>query len=162
MTMRFTLQAGLTPEQVRFVAGAQIERLLAGEDPVDLGPAPGRERLALDLLVERVTTWLVVGFGRLMAGGGAEEQVELARLACRVAREEPSSGVLAAIDDLLAGYADRPVPAGSPRPYEPVAVLPLILAAVLARTPDGPAPGVEIRDSALMRSFRVDAPTGSA
>jgi predicted TIM-barrel fold metal-dependent hydrolase len=149
MTTRFALQAGLTPEQVRFVSGAQIERLLAGEAPAELGPAPGRERLAQDMLVERVTTWLAVAFGRLMAGDAAEEPVELARLACRVPNEEPSAGVLATINDLLAGYADRPAPPGSPRPYDPVAVLPLILAAVLARTPDVRAPGGELRDSAL-------------
>src|SRR5205807_8349723 len=37
MALRFALQAGLTPEQVRAVAGAQIERVLGGEEPADLG-----------------------------------------------------------------------------------------------------------------------------
>src|SRR6266480_4774720 len=51
MALRFALQAGLTPEQVRSVAGSQIARLVVGDEPVDLGPAPGRERLAPDMLV---------------------------------------------------------------------------------------------------------------
>jgi prepilin-type N-terminal cleavage/methylation domain-containing protein len=148
MTLRFALQAGLTPEQVRSVAGAQLEHLLAGEDLDDLGSAPGRERLAPDLLVERVSSCLMVGFGRLMAGGVAEEQVALARLACRVPADDPSARVLAAVDGILAGYEDRPPPPGSPRPFDFATVLPIMLAVVLARTPDVPAPGVELGESA--------------
>jgi predicted TIM-barrel fold metal-dependent hydrolase len=149
MALRFALQAGLTPEQVRSVAGAQIERLVAGDEPADLGPAPGRARLTSDMLVERVSSCLMVGFGRLMAGGVAEEQVALARLACHVPADDPSARVLAAIDRLLEGYADRPPPPGSPRPFDPAAILPIILAAVLARTPDVPAPGVDLGESSL-------------
>ena len=148
MALRFALQAGLSPEQVRSVAGAQIERVLAGEDPDDLGPAPGRERLAPDLLVERVSSCLMVGFGRLMAGGEAEEQVALARLACRVPTDDPSTGVLTAVDEILAGYEDRPPPPGSPRPFDLSAVLRVMLAVVLARTPDVPVPGLDLGESA--------------
>jgi uncharacterized protein len=148
MAMRFALQAGLTPEQGRSVASTQLERVLTGEDPDDLGPAPGRERLAPDLLVERVSSCLMVGFGRLMAGGEAEEQVALARLACHVPADDPSAGVLAAVDGILAGYEDRPPPPGSPRPFDLAAVLPVMLAVVLARTPDVPAPGLDLGESA--------------
>jgi len=148
MALRFALQAGLTPEQVRAVAGAQVERVLRGEEPADLGPAPGRERLTPDLLVERVSSSLMAGFGRLMAGGAAEEQVALARLACRVPVDDPSERVLAAVDRVLAGYEDRPPPPGSPRPFDLAAVLPIMLAVVLARTPDVRAPGVDLGESA--------------
>jgi len=118
------------------------------EDPDDLGPAPGRERLATDLLVERVSSWLMVGFGRLVAGGLAEEPVALARLACHVPADEPSAPALAAIGDLLADYRDLPPEPGSPREFNFAAILPIMLAVVLARTPDVPAPGVARGESA--------------
>ena len=41
LALRCALQAGLSAEQIRGVCGAQLERLLAGEEPLDLGPAPG-------------------------------------------------------------------------------------------------------------------------
>ena len=40
-TMRCAFQAGLSGEQVRGVMGAQVERMLDGDDPLDLGPPPG-------------------------------------------------------------------------------------------------------------------------
>jgi len=109
---------------------------------------PGRERLATDLLVERVSSWLMVGFGRLVAGGLAEEPVALARLACHVPADEPSAPALAAIGDLLADYRDLPPEPGSPREFNFAAILPIMLAVVLARTPDVPAPGVARGESA--------------
>src|SRR5439155_36317 len=81
MAVRFALQAGLTPEQVRSVASTQLECILAGQDPHDLGPPPG-----------------------------------------------------------------------SPRPFDLAAVLPVMLAVVLARTPDVPTPGVDLGESAASAS----------
>ena len=152
MTLRFGLQAGLTPQQLRSIAGLQLERILAREDLDDLGPAPGRERLASDLLVERVSSWLMVAFGRLVAGGLAEEPVALARLACRVPDDDPNARVLAVIADLLAGYEDLPPEPGSPREFNFAAILPIMLAVVLARTPDVPAPGLDLGESAASAS----------
>lgn len=152
MTLRFSLQAGLAPPHVRSIAGAQLERLLAGEEPEDLGPAPGRERLTTDLLVERVSSWLMVAFGRLVAGGLAEEPVALARLACRVPLDEPNAAVLAGIGGLLAGYEDVPPEPGSPREFNFAAILPVLLAVVLARTPDVPAPGLDVGESTASAS----------
>jgi hypothetical protein len=40
VVLRAALAAGLTAEQVAMVAGGQLERLLAGVEPLDLGPAP--------------------------------------------------------------------------------------------------------------------------
>ena len=40
-TLRCGIQAGLTDEQVRLAMGGQFKRLLAWEDPIDAGPAPG-------------------------------------------------------------------------------------------------------------------------
>ena len=41
LMLRCARAVGLTPEQVAMIAGGQIERVLAGEDLLDLGPAAG-------------------------------------------------------------------------------------------------------------------------
>ena len=40
VVLRAALAAGLSAEQIAIVAGGQLERLLAGAEPLDLGPAP--------------------------------------------------------------------------------------------------------------------------
>ena len=39
--LRYALLVGLDGDQIRTIAGGQIERILAGEEPADLGPPPG-------------------------------------------------------------------------------------------------------------------------
>src|SRR4051812_29938664 len=63
MSFRCALQAGLTAEQIHGIAGAQVERALAGREPLDLGEPP-REPRALDPLLERVVTHLTSAMGR--------------------------------------------------------------------------------------------------
>src|SRR4051795_6460300 len=41
MAFRCALQSGVSPEALVSVGGAQMERLVTGADPLDLGPAPG-------------------------------------------------------------------------------------------------------------------------
>src|SRR5829696_5268006 len=53
MALRCALQAGLTPAQVRGVAGENMARVLDGGRPADLGEPPGQPTQALDLLLER-------------------------------------------------------------------------------------------------------------
>ena len=55
--LRFALQAGLTADAVHTIAGAQLERLLDGDEPLDAGPPPGEAR-PLDLLLERAVSHL--------------------------------------------------------------------------------------------------------
>jgi hypothetical protein len=40
VAIRCALHAGLTPPQIQAVTGGQLQRLLAGDDPANLGPAP--------------------------------------------------------------------------------------------------------------------------
>ena len=89
LTLRCALQAGLTVEQMRAVCGAQLERLLAHEEPLDLGPAPGAPERPSDLILERVYVYLMAGLARLIVGAPAEDVVGLARLACKVDQEAP-------------------------------------------------------------------------
>jgi predicted TIM-barrel fold metal-dependent hydrolase len=135
MHMRCAVQAGLEPPALRSIAGAQLERLLAGEDPVDAGPPPGTAR-PLDPLLERTVAHLVQAIGRLFGGGDPEEPVALARLACAVGDQGPHADVFAAVLELLDRHAAVDLPADEGR----AAARLLIAAATVARTPDVPLP----------------------
>ncbi len=99
--LRHALQLGLSEEQVRAVAGAQLERLLASEDPLDLGPPPGAEAVKADPLLDRVHSFLMTAVGRMIGGGDPEEPLGLAELACEVGDEAPQAPVCRAVLSLL-------------------------------------------------------------
>jgi uncharacterized protein len=137
--LRCALQAGLTPAQVRGVAGGTIARVLDGLPPEDLGPAPGPPAAPLDLLLERVVTNLCSAFGRVAGAADPDEPIGLARLCCAVGTDGPHDDVFAAVLQALDRYAAQlaPPPAGQ---RFPVAVRHLVHALVIARTPDVPLP----------------------
>ena len=139
MTLRCALQAGLSPEQVRGVAGRNMARVIAGERPADLGPAPGQPDRAFDLLLERVVINLSGTFARLAAQADATEMLVLARLACAVGTDGPHADVHAAVLDSLDRYEAELAPP-PPGVRFPVAMRHLIQALVVARTPDVPLP----------------------
>ena len=78
--IRYALVVGLDGDQIRTIAGGQIERILAGEEPLDLGPAPGPPG-AQDPGMERVVSHLMTAMGRAMAEGDPSVSVALGRLA---------------------------------------------------------------------------------
>ncbi|HEX6712721.1 MAG TPA: amidohydrolase family protein, partial [Thermoleophilaceae bacterium] len=82
--LRCCLQAGLSADQTRAVMGGQTARLVAGEEPLDLGPALSRRELPADLLLQRVHTFLATAIGRIFSGNDGRETLALARLACEV------------------------------------------------------------------------------
>src|SRR5829696_5180794 len=58
LTARLAIQAGLSPEQIRGVMGGQLDRLVASDEPLELGPVPtAYEPLAPEL--ERLYVTLV-------------------------------------------------------------------------------------------------------
>jgi predicted TIM-barrel fold metal-dependent hydrolase len=138
LAFRCALQAGLSAEQIHGVAHAQLEQLLAGDGPLDLGPPPG-DAHALDPLLERVVSHLTSAMGRAFARADPSESIVLARLACDVGDDAPNAHVFAAVLELLDLFEDHlapPVP-GSPRPESAR----FLLAALnVARTPDVPLP----------------------
>jgi predicted TIM-barrel fold metal-dependent hydrolase len=139
IALRCALQAGLTPEALRCVAGAQAARLVAGEEPLDAGPPPGPPP-PLDPLLERVVSHIVAALGRIFGRTDAEESVGLARLSCAVGEEADGAEVFSAVLELLDLYdahVGDPPPAG--RPF-PLTVRFLVAALILARTPDVPLP----------------------
>jgi uncharacterized protein len=138
--MRCALQAGLEPAALRSIAGAQLERLLAGEEAADAGPPP-RAAHALDPLLERVVAHLTQALGRMFARGDPDEPVALARLACAVGEEGPHADVFAAVLELLDLYEANIAPAVDGRPI-PAASRFLVTALVVARTPEVPLPAL--------------------
>ena len=143
LTLRCALQVGLSAEQVTTVMGDQLDRLLAGEKPIDTGPAPGPPDIATDLILDRVFAYLIVGLGRLIAGAPADEMVALARLGCTVDDHAPQAPVcraMAALIDLGEQMASASTDLTTPSPQRLAALGPLLLAATLAATPRVPVP----------------------
>jgi uncharacterized protein len=139
--LRCALQAGSTVEQVRAIAGGTLERILAGGEPEDLGPAPGPPRESLDPLLERAISHLTSGFARIVGGADAAEPLALARLACAVGPDHPLSDVFAAVLGRLDRY-DADLAPAPPGARFPVALRHVVHALVIARTPDVPLPSL--------------------
>jgi uncharacterized protein len=140
MAMRHGLQVGLAPEVVRQVVGGQAARLAEGEEPLDLGPAPGVGSLARDPLLERVYAFLLSALGQMFNGVDPQETLSLAQLACDVGEGAPHAHVYEHILGLLEARADyQPGSDGRPARFAP-GIHFIIVAAALARTPDVPLP----------------------
>jgi hypothetical protein len=139
--LRLALQAGLSQEAVRTLAGAQLERILAGGESIDAGPAPSNTK-PFDLLLERTVSHLNQAIARSFDHGDPEEPVALARLACAVGEEGPHADLFAAVLGLLDRYEEMLGPAPPGGRY-PDALRLLVAASTIARTPDVPLPDIE-------------------
>jgi hypothetical protein len=134
--IRCALQARLSHDQVRSVMGGQIERLVNGEDPLDMGAAPGARGQASDVLLARVETFLTTAIGRVFGGVEADELLGLARLACYTGEEEEHRAVFASILRLLDLHERH----GELRGPGARGVHLILTAICLAATPDVPVP----------------------
>jgi predicted TIM-barrel fold metal-dependent hydrolase len=124
ITLRCAHFTGLTPEAIALVMGGQLERLLAGEAPLDVGPAPGPAETALSPGESRIVSLLSGAGGCMLGGGDPSQSLELARLALA---DDPASvdGGPSAIAELI---EECPSPS-------PDAIRALVLALTLAATP---------------------------
>ena len=148
MAIRCAFEVGLEPEQVRHVAGAQLQHLLDGRPPADLGPAPGSQELRLDIVTQRIHDYLVAALSRMLIGDPARDYVGLARLACEVGdaaeHVEAARSVLKLLDELdpfveSTGY--QPPEAGAPGPRLPYPGISIVVtAANISMTPHVPVP----------------------
>ena len=140
MTTRNALQLGLDHEQAAAVAGGQALRLANGEDPLDLGPPVGSERLSRDPLLDRVYSFLMSALGQMFNGVEPAETLALVRLACDVGDDAPQTLVCRWVVELLdqrEGYS----PEGDGRPARFAPGLHFMVAALgIVRTPDVPMP----------------------
>ncbi len=139
MTFRCALQVGLEPAALEAVAGGQLRRLLAGEEPVDLGPAPGPPARGADPLLLRVVFYLAWACALTTQGIDAVEMMDLARLACVVGDQAPQARLCASISALIDLAAAAPV--GEELRDRFVRFQILATAGTLAATPDVGAPG---------------------
>ena len=140
MTVRNALQVGLSTDQALVVAGGQALRLVNGEDPIDLGPAPGPGRLSQDPLLDRVYSFLMSALGQMFNGVEPAETLALVRLACDVGDDAPQAPVCDWVLRLLE-ERERYSPEGDGRPARFAPGLHFVVAAVgVVRTPDVPVP----------------------
>lgn len=137
--LRCAREVGLSPEAMAAIAGGNVERVLAGEPPPDLGGPPGRGALGRRWLAgERVVAYAAAACQMAFRGGDPTEALALARLACQV----PTGGadgseprLLGTVDGLLAEAQD----ALARDPEHPrSAIYPAMGAQILAGTPRVP------------------------
>jgi predicted TIM-barrel fold metal-dependent hydrolase len=138
MHLRLALQAGLGTDAIRSIAGGQMQRLLDGEDPLDLGAAPGAAR-PIDPLLERVVSHSAQAVARMFGRGDPSEPVALTKLACGVGEDGAHAEVFAAVLGLLETYEENLGEAPPGQRIAPAARL-LVAAMTVARTPDVPLP----------------------
>ena len=136
IAMRIALQARLSAAQRESIAFGQIERLLAGDDPLDVGPAPGPDVLRTDPLLARVGHYLTGAVAQGIVGGDGAEQADLARLSCLVGDDAPQAPICRSILSLLELHGE--LAAGETLPERFGRLHLLVLAAALAATPDVP------------------------
>lgn len=136
--LRLALQAGYSAEQLRLMSAGQSLRIAAGDPLGVAGPAPGERERAPHVLLDRVAELLQLATILTFRTGDAAEQVALARLACDVPSGLDDAPIFAAVRTLLDAY-----PVG-PEPRSSIALL--MLAGVIARTPDIPLPAVTLVD----------------
>jgi uncharacterized protein len=140
MTTRNALQTGLDHDQARAVAGGQATRIVNGEDPLDLGPAPGSERLPHDPLLDRVYSFLMSALGQMFHGVEPTETLALVRLACDVGDDAPQAPICRWVVQLIE-ERERYSPDGDGRPPRFAPGLHFMVGALgIVRTPDVPVP----------------------
>jgi uncharacterized protein len=138
--LRYALQVGLSEGQARGVLGDQTTRLLAGEEPLDLGPAVGPGALDNDPLLDRVHGYLTAAVGQMINGLEGRETLALAQLACEVGDESPHAELCEVILTLIqAAIEYDPVPGERPPRFTPGTHF-VVFASVLAKTPAAPLP----------------------
>jgi hypothetical protein len=145
MAFRCALQAGVAPSALPVIGGGQMARLVAREDPLDLGPAPGTATLSNDVLMWRVCSYLQTALARMMLQNEPQEYLALARLACEVGSGAPQAAVcrsvLALLDRFDRYVAEQPpeLAGGMPGRRFPGMHL-VVTASIVALTPSVPVP----------------------
>ena len=132
--------------------GGQLERLLAGAEPLDLGPAATAPAPGPGPALKRVHTLLVTAAARLTTGYPGAEHVELARLACELPAGHANAAVARSIRDVIDRRAISGERSSARGPRAPANVdltarhvtwlgfHLIFVAAAIARTPNLPIP----------------------
>ena len=122
--------------------GQQLARIVAGEEPIDVGPAPGHNAVGRRVIeAERVVSYCAAGLQVAFRGMDPGEPIALARLACRTCRDGEVRELLSYIDALLAIGQQS----AAAHPEVPFAIMPAtLLAMTLAGTPEAGLPSVSV------------------
>jgi uncharacterized protein len=140
MAGRNALQAGLDAGQAAAVLGGQARRLVNGDDPLDLGPAPGSAGLTHDPILDRVYSFLMSALGQMFHGVEPAETLALVRLACDVGDDAPQAPVCRWVVGLIE-ERERYSPEGDGRPERFAPGLHFMIGALgIVRTPDVAVP----------------------
>jgi predicted TIM-barrel fold metal-dependent hydrolase len=135
--LRSALQVGLSPEQIRCIASEQALRIAEGQPLAVAGPAVGERERASHVLLDRVSSYLLLGaIATMRSAEGASEMLALARLACAVPEEIDDAPVFGAIRLLMDEFDQLTV--ADPTDRRRLSFL--ILAATVASTPNVPVP----------------------
>ncbi|HVW17089.1 MAG TPA: amidohydrolase family protein [Solirubrobacteraceae bacterium] len=142
-SLRCAAEVGLDDDAVALIAGAQLARVVEGEEPIDAGPAPGAGVLGgRDLVAERGINYLGAAFQVMIRGGDPREALALGRLAFR-----PAATEVVAYADRLVERAQETLAVESDLigadDFERVraALMPVLAAQLLLGTPKAGAPG---------------------
>jgi len=146
LTGRIAVQAGLSPEQIRGVMGGQLERLVAHEEPLELGTVP-EEVAPLAPELERMYVTLLTAVEPMLRGADPGQGLELARAASKM-RSEAHPDIMECVDALLE-LNDRQLEPDPLRAQRAPGFDLVLIAAVAARTPLATSPSLdEIRATA--------------
>ena len=136
IALRLAATVGLSPETTAAIVGGQLRLLLDGEEPADLGPAPGPPPSRGWLAAARALTHLDAAVSRAFAGADPREPLALGRLACEVPPDDPQRALLAAVSGLIA----RAETAANEEQGRAAVSYPTLAAGLLAGTPGVPVP----------------------
>jgi uncharacterized protein len=122
----------LAPDVLAEIAGGQLARVVDGDEPRDLGSAPGPPRRPQPPAAPRVVQHLTGAISRTMGGGDPTEPLALARLACDVPPDDPERPLLELVATMIAAAQEAvgELPSSLRR-----VVGPAVSAALLAGTP---------------------------
>jgi hypothetical protein len=133
---RSALQVGLSAQQLASVACGQLERIIAGGDTADLGPAPGPDGARNDPLLARANYYLTCAVATALAGASPFEFLDLARLACKVSDDAPQAAHCAVIAELVDLALAQPLGETLSERFKQIHIV--VTAAAIATTPDVP------------------------
>jgi predicted TIM-barrel fold metal-dependent hydrolase len=135
---RCAAQAGLGEDVMRSIAGAQLVRLLAGEDPASFGAPAGLGAVGpRDVRLERLVAHTTGAITAAFRGGEPAEAVAMARLACQHDGDDEHGSLLAACDRLRARSAEHREASDG----DPLGIIPCTMVAhMCAGTPRAGAP----------------------
>jgi uncharacterized protein len=140
-SLRCAHQAGLDADQVASVSGGQLGRLLAGQDPLDLGPPPACERTPLGPMLEVLTTTLVGALEPMQRGQDPGRTLDVARHACKVPSDSPDASTVASVARLIELYDEHRADLEPRNQFSPGRDL-VLAALIVARTPSATLPDV--------------------